>query len=246
MTFNGYINVKQTGHAIVHVDAYGDDYLIPMPSFQIKGFLSGKLYPEIKGTYHIVSSTGFVSKIVFSGQGVFSGKRNSFFAKMYRQEDIEKTPIYTIQGQWTGKFVIHDCQRAEDVETYDCASARKSPLETVDTPEHDPWETRSAWESVIRALKEGDMQAAAIEKSKLEMAQREMRKREAAQGTHWTPLFFSPKATDPLFTRLASEVGWELHQDRTNGVWRADREKIHNAKKPYHASITPLGKQFET
>ena len=70
MSFTGSLNVKH-GHAILHIDKYDEDYLIPFPDCKIKGFLSGKLYPELSGTYHIISSTGFVSEIKFSGQGVF-------------------------------------------------------------------------------------------------------------------------------------------------------------------------------
>ncbi|KAI4156039.1 MAG: hypothetical protein L6R39_001155 [Caloplaca ligustica] len=47
MTFNGNINVKQTDHAMVHIDRYDEDYLIPIPDAKVKGFLAGHLYPEL-------------------------------------------------------------------------------------------------------------------------------------------------------------------------------------------------------
>lgn len=70
MTFSTSINIKQTGHAVLHIDKYDEDYLIPFPDVKVKGFLSGTLYPELDGTYHIISSD-FISEMKFSGKGLF-------------------------------------------------------------------------------------------------------------------------------------------------------------------------------
>lgn len=104
MSFSGSLNVKQTGHAVLHLDKYDEDYLIPFADCKVKGFLSGSLYPELGGTCQIISSTGFVSEIGFSGQGFFSGLRNSFKAKMYRATDNLKTTIFIASGQWSGEL----------------------------------------------------------------------------------------------------------------------------------------------
>ena len=98
MTFNGNLNVKQAGHAMLHLDEYNEHHLIPFQNVQVKGFLSGHLYPEIHGTYYVVSSAGFISEITYSGKGFFSGARNSFEAKIYRRDDESKTPIYILKG----------------------------------------------------------------------------------------------------------------------------------------------------
>lgn len=34
MTFTDSLNVKQTGHAMLHLDKYKEDYLIPFPTAQ--------------------------------------------------------------------------------------------------------------------------------------------------------------------------------------------------------------------
>jgi oxysterol-binding protein-related protein 9/10/11 len=41
MSFSGSLLAKKTGHAILHLDKYDGDYLIPFPDFRVKGFLSG-------------------------------------------------------------------------------------------------------------------------------------------------------------------------------------------------------------
>lgn len=132
MTFNGNINIKQTGHAIVHLDRFDEDYLISMPDAITKGFRSRHLYSVLYGTYHIISSTSFVTEIVCSEKGYFSGNTNSFEARMYRKEDKKKNPLYTIRGQWCGKFTIHDCSNGTDIETWDSETAQKALLEIPD------------------------------------------------------------------------------------------------------------------
>ena len=242
MTFNGNISIRQTGHAMVHLDKFNEDYLIPMPNAKVKGLLSGHLYPELYGTYHIISSTGFISEIKFSGKGFFSGQKNSFEAKMYRREDKLQNALYTVRGQWNESFVIHDCKNASDIETYASNLSEPALLEIPDLEKQDPWETRRAWKEVIKALYKGDLQATIAEKSKIEEAQRALRKREASEGVKWKPVFFSPAESEYLtFESLASAVGWNLDQEKTKGVWKVNREKVENAKAPYHGVVTPMG-----
>ena len=57
MTFAGSINIKQTGHAQLHIDKYDEDYLISFPDVKAKGFFSGALCPELSGAYCIISSS---------------------------------------------------------------------------------------------------------------------------------------------------------------------------------------------
>ena len=240
MSFSGSLNVKQIGHAMLHIDKYDEDYLIPMLDFKIRGILSGRLYPELNGTYHIISSSGFVSEISFSGQGFFSGIKNSFEAKIYHREDETKSPFYTASGQWSGEFTIKDLNNTI-IETYIPGSIPPAPLHIADLADQDPWETRNAWKDVLNALDDGDLQRIVNEKSKLEEAQRAIRKKEIVQHIKWEPKFFSSTKEDSLFDKLASATGWQLHSEMTKGVWKFDTEKAEQATKPYHGGLTPFG-----
>ena len=120
--------VRQTGHAILHLDNYDEDYLIPFPDFRVKGFFSGKLYPELHGVYHIISSSGFTSEISFSGKGFLSGVKNSFEAKLYRYNDDTKSSLYTAQGQWSDEFSIWEPGEKTPMETFSQASLPKLNL----------------------------------------------------------------------------------------------------------------------
>ena len=240
MTFNGSINIKQTGHAMLHIDRYDEDHLIPLPSVKVKGFLSGTPYPELVGTYYIVSSSGFTSEINFSECGYFSGARNRFEAKVYQTEDKRRNAIYTVSGQWSGRFTFRDAVAFTDIETYDVNAARTAPLNLPCVEKQDPWESRKAWQNVLEALTRGDVPRTIAEKSKLEEAQRALRKREASDGIVWKPALFTQRTGEyRAFDRLASSQAIKLEADKTRGVWQFNRAT--KATKPYHGALTPLG-----
>ena len=89
----------------------------------------------------------------------------------------------------------------------------------VDTLEQqEPLESRNTWAGVIKASSKGDIYRTADEKSKVEEAQRELRKLEESKGLKWKELFFNNTTEDPVFEGLAKLVGDELNSDKTVGV----------------------------
>lgn len=185
MTFSGTVDVRQTGHAMIHIGQYDEDYLIPFPNASVGGFFSRQLYPEITGTYHIISSSGYISEICFLGQGFFGrGERNSFKASMYRKDDRYKIPLYTASGQWSGRFTITNARTEEIIERYDTATHTTNTAKATVAPiaQQDNWESRRAWNGCPSALEKGDYGRAVHEKSMLETAQRQMRAQEKEKG----------------------------------------------------------------
>lgn len=71
-----------------------------------------------------------------------------------------------------------------DIETFSSETVPIAPLLLSDITEQDPWETRRAWKDVIVAIKQGNIQRIISEKSKLEEAQRAMRKKETLEICH--------------------------------------------------------------
>lgn len=80
--------------------------LIQLPSLHIEGIIYGAPYVELNKSCTIVSSSGYVAKIDFSGKGWISGKKNSFNATLTKEGS--KDVLYTIDGQWTGNFDIKE------------------------------------------------------------------------------------------------------------------------------------------
>ncbi|KAK3078354.1 hypothetical protein LTS18_007730, partial [Coniosporium uncinatum] len=244
ITFNGNVNIKQIGHAILSIDAFDEKHLIPLPSVKVSGILSGSLYPELTGTYHLASSSGFVSELSFSGKkllGLGGGSKNHFEAKLYRERDPSNV-LYTVTGEWNGTFTIHDVQNGRDIETYDTRTAKGTPIHVEDVSKQDDWESRKAWHGVIEGLNQGNMQATSDAKSVLEEAQRAMRKEEEARGETWQPIFFRSERSDPTFEKLANMCGMSYDANRTVGIWKLNADAVEHAKKPYHGDLTPTGR----
>ncbi|KAK4234769.1 protein kes1 [Achaetomium macrosporum] len=246
MTFNGNVNIRQVGHATLHVDKYDEDYLIPLPDVKVRGFLSGCLYPEISGTYHLVSSAGFVVEMRFWGEGLIRGKRNSFEARVYRREDKgKKNPLFEVAGCWSEGWIVRDCRSGEVLGAVDLDAPENEPVPMDIEPleAQDPWESRRAWSGVLHGLRVGDMRMVVAEKTKVEQAQRQMRASEAKRGVAWEPLLFRslPGESHEVFHRLSEGMGWQLHHERTNGVWKVDDGRVKNLQRPFRAGLTPFG-----
>ncbi|EAQ93306.1 hypothetical protein CHGG_01541 [Chaetomium globosum CBS 148.51] len=221
MTYSGGVSIRQTGHAMLHIDKYSEEHLIFLPHCSVKGFMSGSMFPELNGTYHIVSSSGFVSEIVFSGTSLLgTGQRNAVKATMYRRDDPAKTPLYTI-------------------------SVTNLLQDPVLLGGAGPLRVEAAWQGVMAALRRGDFGDAVTEKSKVEKAQRLMRAAEKESGnTKWEPLLFAPLSRRyEEFERLGPAVGWQTYADETKGVWKVNREKAEGLKRPFRPGLTPLGRE---
>ncbi|KAI9832939.1 MAG: hypothetical protein M1819_003969 [Sarea resinae] len=234
--FSSTITVKQVGRAILHIDAYDEDYLITLPSLHIEGLIYGTPFVELDRSTYIQSSTGFTAKIEYSGKGWLSGKKNTFTSSLYRTGH-ERSPLYTIDGQWNDVFTIKDAATKKPVETYSAADHPTTPLTVSPLSDQDILESRRAWSKVADAITKGDMDAAGAQKAKIEDQQRALRKKEAAESREWERRFFSRKMTDPVVEKLGPKIGMKSELDKTGGAWLWDEDKAKEAKPPYADSV---------
>ncbi|OQO07920.1 hypothetical protein B0A48_06712 [Cryoendolithus antarcticus] len=243
-SFSRTIHVRQVGHAILHLDAWDEDYLITLPSLHIEGLITGSPYVELNKSTYIVGSNGFTSKVEYSGKGWVSGTKNSITATMYPhgKEKSKHDVIYTAEGAWTNNFTIKNAKK-EVVDTYNAKAEPKTPLQVAPIEAQDPLETRRAWQKVAAAILKGDMNTTSAEKTLIENSQREMRKKEAAEGREWERRFFSKAKGLPIFEKLKKEApGESLEADQTNGVWVFDQAKASAAKPPFSQLSKELSK----
>ncbi|KAL1311431.1 hypothetical protein AAFC00_001592 [Neodothiora populina] len=223
-SFGRTINVKQIGHAILHIDEFDEDYLITLPSLHIEGLITGSPYVELNKSTYIISSTGYTSRVDYSGKGWLSGKKNSFTATMF-PNGKEKDVIYTVEGQWSEKFEIKDAHKRL-VESYNAKAQPKTPLQVAPIDEQHPLESRRAWKKVADAIQRGDMDATTAEKSLIENQQRSMRKEEKESSREWERAYFTKQDRHELFEQLSRHIpGGEIDSDRTNGIWFFDANK---------------------
>ncbi|KAH8694936.1 putative oxysterol binding protein [Talaromyces proteolyticus] len=250
-SFSSTIQVKQLGHALLSVTPPGKDtndpaeketYLITLPSLHIESLIYGTPYVELEKSTKIASSTGYVAKIDYSGKGWLSGKKNTFSAVLYKENDGEKNPLYTAEGQWSNTFTIRDGRSKKEVETFTVSNMKTTPLTLAPIEEQDAYESRRAWKDVASAIERSDMDATSVAKSKIEIAQRELRKKEKQEGEEWERRFFKRinEKEDAGFMRLATVLdlttgnGAGIESDRTGGVWRFHKVRAVDAKPPYH------------
>ncbi|KAL9112163.1 MAG: hypothetical protein Q9227_003540 [Pyrenula ochraceoflavens] len=253
-SFSRTIHVKQIGHALLTLTPpttagnnapRPETYLITLPSLHIENLIYGNPFVELNKFTHIASSTGYVAKIDYSGRGWLSGKKNTFTASLWKEgEGDEKNPLYTADGQWSDSFVMRQGKKGKEVETYSASSCQTSPLLVAPTEKQDPFESRRAWANVAKNIDKGDMDAVSHYKTRIENAQRELRKKEREDGREWKRRFFhqAREENEPVFQKLVKSVsgaygyGWTgIEADKTGGIWRFNADEAKNAEPPYHS-----------
>lgn len=193
------ITIKQFGHAILEFrdEELNESYLVTLPPLHIEGLITASPFVELEGKSYIQSSNGYIAVFDYSGRGYFSGKKNSFKARIFKDtlssEDKEKAVI-TISGQWSGKS--YACKGSESPSSksdelfYDALAKEPEHLVVKPIEEQHPLESRKAWEKVAEAIKKADYDLINAEKSKIENEQRELRKKEKELGDSWKTRWF--------------------------------------------------------
>ncbi|KAI1342600.1 Oxysterol-binding protein [Xylariaceae sp. FL0016] len=241
-SFSKTINIKQIGHALLTVPIPGEKehetFIISLPSLHVEGLLFGSPFIELDGASYITSSSGFTAKVDYSGKGWLSGKKNSFVASLYRTGK-EKEVLFNCSGQWTKAFEIHTGPAKHNssktlLETWNPDSTSTSKLTVAPIETQHPLESRRAWAAVATGIQKGDMDSVGKEKTKIEQAQRAMRKKEQDEGRQWERRYFSAQTSaDPALESLATHIGLAPSgdADKTGGLWRFDITKAESVKK---------------
>ncbi|KAJ2977258.1 hypothetical protein NUW58_g7869 [Xylaria curta] len=240
-SFSKTINIKQIGHALLTIPVPSkpgetETYLITLPSLHVEGLIFGAPFVELDGASYITSSTGYTAKTSYLGKGWVSGKKNSFTATLYPTGN-EKDVLYNCAGQWTKAFEIHSGPVKHNssktlIDTWDPDTTPASELIIAPVEKQHPLESRRAWAAVAEGIAKGDMDYVGREKTKIEQAQRAMRKKEQAEGKMWERRYFTARVEDDALQTLAAYVGLDPNgdTDRTGGLWRFDPAKADAAK----------------
>ena len=241
-SFSGSVDISQSGHAVLHLNKWNEDYFITLCNMHIKGILSGNPYPELGGETNIYSSTGFTSHVEYAGKGWISGKEHRLTAKLYKS-DSPKDPLYTAAGQWSENLTLKDVKNNCIVDTKHIQQVPRIPLIVADLADQDEWESRKAWSAVGKAIITGDMRGTGYAKSVIENGQRKMRLDERNESRVWQQRFFSKVHLDHLHfvSKIAFEQQVDLAEEKTLGIWKFDEKKAEGADKPFHGNLTPSG-----
>lgn len=242
-SFYRTINVKQIGHAVYSIPAFNETYIITLPNLHIEGLIFGSPFVELNDKTYITSTSGYTAKVDYSGKGWLSGKKNSFTATLY-PTGKEKDILYTVTGQWTKSFEIHEGSSKSGalVESYDAEAKPISPLILRPIEEQDPWESHKAWQKVAAGIAVGDMDITGAEKTKIENEQRALRLKEAEENRTWERRYFTKVESDPLLEKLGPLIGLLPEADKTGGIWRFDEKKAEAMKQSSNGKPAELKK----
>jgi oxysterol-binding protein-related protein 9/10/11 len=194
----------------------------------IEGLYSGSPFVELNSSSYIQSSSGYTAKIDYSGRGWLSGNKNTFTASLFR-EGKEKDPLYKVDGRWSKGFDIKDAKSKQVIDNHDALNTKTTPLSVAPIEQQDELESRRAWQKVAQAIEKGDMETTSAEKTKIEEAQRALRRKENEEGREWERRYFTSSQECPTFEKLAARIGVTLDLDKTNVAWIFDEEKAKKA-----------------
>jgi hypothetical protein len=147
--------------------------------------------------------------------------------------------------------VLRDARgKKGEIEKYTVNKSKTTPLTIAELDQQDLYESRRAWRDVALAIERGDMDATSVAKSRIENAQREMRRIEKEEGREWQRRFFKRvelKDDEPL-KGLLDFLGINdpscpaaLDSDKTGGIWRFVPGLAKDASPPYHSDISGRG-----
>ncbi|CAD6442514.1 243d0957-300a-475c-a533-84e2b9f690be [Sclerotinia trifoliorum] len=220
--FSSTVHIERRGYSLLTFFQHNETHLITMPPIHLTGLMSGSLSPELSGTSHIRSSSGFTTRISYSSKGWISGTPNTFSAIIYKES--ENTPVFKAEGQWSDKFNVKDMRSGKIVMEFDANSLKRKSIKVKPLEQQKEYESRRAWRHVTQAINESDIFKIGKEKGRIENEQREMRKKEKDEGKVWERRFFVKRGRDEVAERLANGLeGLDL--DSGAGIWKWDIDR---------------------
>lgn len=208
--FTTTVSVEQQGKTVYTISD-GEKYTVGLPPLHLEGFIYAAPYIEVDKTSDITSSeSGYKCVFRYSGAGWVSGKSHTLKGEI---TDKEGTLLYTLAGQWDSLVTITDERTGETKEfvNHPESAPISTPVVAAIDEQHE-LESQRAWKEVADAIRANRTDLIRVHKSSIENAQRELRKKEEAEGTQWEHRWFvKSEGPDGL-------PAWEFSED----LYRAD------------------------
>ncbi|KAI2768833.1 Oxysterol-binding protein [Daldinia loculata] len=243
--FSSTINIERQGYSVLHIDKYNEDHWITMPKVHVEGIVTFQIAPELSGVSYIRSSSGYTTRVNYSSKGWIKGKSNSFIATIYPDND-ERKPLFIVEGRWSDSYTIKDGD-GKVLETVDLTSLRRTPLQVAPIESQHPLESRRAWKPVVDAINANDIFTTGHEKSRIENAQRALRKMEKDAGETWTRRYFTQVEEDPIAEKLSVKSKSAPADGPNRTIWKFDDEKFKRITENQQNGIkSPIRPRFDS
>lgn len=202
--FSTTIQVEQVGKTVYKLSD-GESYLVTLPPLHLEGFIYGAPYIELDKSSEISSSeSGYKCTMSYSGAGWVSGKSHTLKGEI---RDKAGELLYTLSGQWNSLVTIKD-ERTGESSTFVEHGERDlvAPTHVVPISQQHELESQRAWQRVNEAIRANNNEDVRKYKSAIENAQRELRKKEAAEGTAWEHRWFKKVSDSPDSWEFSEEL----------------------------------------
>lgn len=208
--YGNSISAILEGTAKLSLLARGEDYLITFPYAHCKGIFLGPLAFELGGKVVITcAKTGYKTELEFKLKPFFGSddQCNLVVGKLR----LGNETLGTIEGHWDSEIWYKDKRKGEAKELFWSGidpAVKSSRLQRHVVPLEEQSETESErlWNKVTLAINAANQEAATVEKTALEEAQREAVKQRAARMEIWTPALFSYDTNSADWTYKLAEV----------------------------------------
>eukprot|EP00842_Homolaphlyctis_polyrhiza_P000446 jgi/Hompol1/1401/HPOL_005586-RA len=190
---NSAATVMEGSSRVMFKSRPGEVYEIQMPTMYARGILFGSMYIELGDTATVrCSKTDLVCTIDFKTKSMFgSGERNAIVGKI--KQESTGTVLHKIHGTWSDKMWLQTGKNDKSKTLFDAGSAKYVPKHVHAIAQQDEFESRRhVYALVARAIISRDMDAATVEKLKIEDNQRVIVKNRELQGKAWQSRFFEP------------------------------------------------------
>ncbi|KAK9476798.1 hypothetical protein V1514DRAFT_335677 [Lipomyces japonicus] len=184
-----------------------------------KGYFSGKKSSFKAKFYGPESAPSLSSSSSSSSSSTTTTTTTTTTTSSKKKQSGKPESRFTISGQWSGKSTIRNDKTKKESVFYDTQDHEIAQLVVKPIESQAEYETRRAWSKVADAVKVVDYDTIHVEKSKIEVAQRELRKRERDQGVEWQRRYFKLVADQGPLRQVAESAG----VDPDDQVWRFDR-----------------------
>ncbi|XP_068188874.1 oxysterol-binding protein-related protein 10 isoform X2 [Antennarius striatus] len=189
------IGVSMVGEGVLCLLEHDEEYVFTLPCAYARSILTVP-WVELGGKVTInCAKSGYSATVTFHTKPFYGGKVHRVTAEV--KHNPTSTIVCKAQGEWNGTLEFtHSSGDTKVIDTGKLPVTRKKlrPVERQGRAE-----SRRLWQHVTRSLKDGNMDGATEHKHRLEERQRGEERQRAADGTPWTPTYFTKEADSWIY-----------------------------------------------
>jgi len=177
-----YVDSAVEGNHILELQKYDEAYEVTWPTMVARGILWGNARIE-----HGSNLVIYCAKTGYKTQINFDKSDHKLSGHVFKKKD----KIFKIEGELTDKiYIMEEKNKASRRVLIDTTTQKREKYVVQDILSQSECESRRVWHSVTYALKTGDLDRAAKNKTEIEEHQRRLAKARKEKSETWVPKLF--------------------------------------------------------